>query len=94
MLIRISDDALSRALGADELAAAFEKRGHEVQRTSSWGMQWLEPLVEIDGIGFGPATLEDVDAILNHHRHSRESGNPDGAPEELGPRFRGDDDRG
>jgi formate dehydrogenase iron-sulfur subunit len=65
MIIRISDDALARALGADELAAAFEKKGHEVQRTSSWGMQWLEPLVEIDGKGFGPATPEDVDDILD-----------------------------
>jgi formate dehydrogenase iron-sulfur subunit len=65
MIIRISDDALARALGADELAAAFTARGHEVQRTSSWGMQWLEPLVEIDGKGWGPATLEDVDDILD-----------------------------
>jgi len=64
MIIRISDDALARALGADELAAAFARKGHEVQRVSSWGMQWLEPLVEIDGQGFGPATLEDVDDIL------------------------------
>jgi len=64
MIIRISDDALARALGADELAAAFAGKGHEVQRTSSWGMQWLEPLVDIDGQGFGPATLEDVDDIL------------------------------
>src|SRR5690606_39280549 len=29
------------------------------------GMQWLEPLVEIDGNGFGPATTEDVDTILD-----------------------------
>ena len=94
MLIRISDDALSRALGADELAAAFEKRGHEVQRTSSWGMQWLEPLVEIDGIGFGPATLEDVDAILNHDRHPRESGDPVPPAHHLGSRFRGNDEEG
>jgi len=65
MLIKISDDALARALGADELAAAFEKKGYEVHRVSSWGMQWLEPLVEIDGKGFGPATLEDVDDILD-----------------------------
>jgi formate dehydrogenase iron-sulfur subunit len=63
--VRISDDALARALGADELADAFARKGHEVQRTSSWGMQWLEPLVEIDGKGFGPATLEDVDDILD-----------------------------
>uniref|UniRef100_UPI00140C034D NADH-ubiquinone oxidoreductase-F iron-sulfur binding region domain-containing protein n=1 Tax=Altererythrobacter segetis TaxID=1104773 RepID=UPI00140C034D len=64
MIIRISDDALARALGADELAAAFAAKGHEVQRTSSWGMQWLEPLVEIDGQGWGRVTLEDVDDIL------------------------------
>ncbi len=65
MLIRISDDALARALGADALAAAFAAKGHEVHRVSSWGMHWLEPLVDIDGLGFGPATLADVDAILD-----------------------------
>ncbi|WP_305097275.1 NADH-ubiquinone oxidoreductase-F iron-sulfur binding region domain-containing protein [Croceibacterium aestuarii] len=64
-LVKISDDALARALGADKLTAAFEKKGCEVHRTSSWGMQWLEPMVEIDGIGWGPATLEDVDDILD-----------------------------
>lgn len=63
-IVRISDDALARAGGADKLAAAFAARGCEVHRTSSWGMHWLEPLVEIDGKGFGPATLDDVDAIL------------------------------
>ncbi|MFC3100110.1 NADH-ubiquinone oxidoreductase-F iron-sulfur binding region domain-containing protein [Altererythrobacter lauratis] len=63
-IVRISDDALARAGGADKLAAAFAAKGCEVQRTSSWGMHWLEPLVEIDGKGFGPATLADVDAIL------------------------------
>ena len=65
MIVRISDDALASALGADELALAFANKGHEVHRTSSWGMHWLEPLVEIDGTGFGPATLADVDAILD-----------------------------
>src|SRR5690349_10229469 len=65
MIVRISDDALARALGADELAAAFERKGHEVHRVSSWGMHWLEPLVEIDGLGFGPANIGDVDAILD-----------------------------
>ncbi|WP_336982008.1 NADH-ubiquinone oxidoreductase-F iron-sulfur binding region domain-containing protein [Altererythrobacter fulvus] len=64
-IIRISDDALARACGADELAAAFAKAGATVERTSSWGMQWLEPLVEVDGKGFGPATLDDVAAILD-----------------------------
>ncbi len=65
MLIRISDDALARALGADALAAAFAAKGHEIHRVSSWGMHWLEPLVDIDGNGFGPATLADLDAILD-----------------------------
>ncbi|MBO9602153.1 MAG: formate dehydrogenase [Novosphingobium sp.] len=64
-IVRISDDALARACGADELAAAFAKQGHEVQRVSSWGMHWLEPLVEIDGKGFGPVTVADIDAILD-----------------------------
>jgi len=31
---------------------------------SSWGMQWLEPLVEIDGIGYGPVGVADVADIL------------------------------
>ncbi len=64
MKIRISDDAVALACGADEIAAAFTKAGTEVERVSSWGMHWLEPLVEIDGIGYGPATPADVDAIL------------------------------
>ena len=63
MIVKISDDALARALGADDLAAAFERKGHEVHRTSSWGMLWLEPLVEVNGIGLGPVTHDRVDEI-------------------------------
>lgn len=62
--VRISDDAQALALGADALAAAFAQAGCSVERTSSWGMHWLEPLVEIAGQGFGPARLDDVAAIL------------------------------
>ncbi|MEO6041844.1 MAG: formate dehydrogenase, partial [Croceibacterium sp.] len=69
MIVRISDDALARALDADALADAFARKGHEVHRVSSWGMHWLEPLVEIDGPtgfrGFGPVALGDIDAILD-----------------------------
>ncbi|WP_299193616.1 NADH-ubiquinone oxidoreductase-F iron-sulfur binding region domain-containing protein [uncultured Erythrobacter sp.] len=64
-LVRISDDSLAKACGADSLAAAFEAAGARVERVSSWGMHWLEPLVEIDGNGFGPAGAEDVAAILD-----------------------------
>jgi formate dehydrogenase iron-sulfur subunit len=62
--VRISDDALAIACGADAVAAAFFAAGAEVERVSSWGMHWLEPLVEVEGIGFGPVTTRDVAAIL------------------------------
>lgn len=62
--VRISDDAIARACGADELAAAFESAGCTVDRVSSYGMHWLEPLVDIDGTGFGPACADDVGDIL------------------------------
>lgn len=63
-VVRISDDALALACGADAVAAAFAAAGCMVERVSSWGMHWLEPLVEIDGHGFGPATADDVADIL------------------------------
>ncbi|RXR29279.1 NADH-ubiquinone oxidoreductase-F iron-sulfur binding region domain-containing protein [Sphingobium fluviale] len=62
---RISDDALSIACGAEAVAQAFEAAGCTVERVSSWGMHWLEPLVEIDGIGYGPAMPADVPAMLD-----------------------------
>ncbi len=65
MIVRISDDALALACGADAVADAFAKAGATVERTSSWGMHWLEPLVEIDGVGYGPVAPEDVRPILD-----------------------------
>ena len=62
--VRIPDDSLALACGADAVASAFAAAGCTVERVSSWGMHWLEPLVEIDGHGFGPATPEDVAEIL------------------------------
>jgi len=64
-VVRISDDALALACGADAVAAAFTAAGCTVERVSSWGMHWLEPLVEIDGQGFGPAAPADAAAILD-----------------------------
>jgi formate dehydrogenase iron-sulfur subunit len=63
--VQISDDALALACGADEVAAAFVAAGCAVERVSSWGMHWLEPLVEIDGMGFGPLVPQDVAAVLD-----------------------------
>ncbi len=64
MKVRISDDAVALACGADAVAAAFEQAGAEVERVSSWGMHWFEPLVEIDSIGYGTVTVDQVTAIL------------------------------
>lgn len=63
-VVRIPDDALALACGADAVAAAFAQAGCTVERVSSWGMHWLEPLVEIDGQGFGPVAPEDAASIL------------------------------
>jgi formate dehydrogenase iron-sulfur subunit len=62
--VRIADDSLALACGADEVAAAFERAGCTVERVSSWGMHWLEPLAEIEGHGFGPLEPDDVAAVL------------------------------
>ena len=64
MIVRISDDAVALACGADAVAAAFTAAGATVERISSWGMHWLEPLVEIDGIGYGPVAPDQVTSIL------------------------------
>ena len=63
-VVRIADDALALACGADAVAAAFARAGCKVERVSSWGMHWLEPLAEIDGRGFGPLDPGDVAGVL------------------------------
>jgi formate dehydrogenase iron-sulfur subunit len=65
MKVRISDDAIALACGADAVAMAFEAAGVAVERVSSWGMHWLEPLVDIDGVGYGPVTPDQVAGILD-----------------------------
>src|SRR5450631_1414830 len=72
--IFISRDAGAVAVGADEVAAAFEqaagKRGLaiEIVRTGSRGLYWLEPMVEIatpqGRVAFGPVTEADVVSVL------------------------------
>ncbi len=63
--VRLSDDAVALACGAGDVARAFEAAGCTVERVSSWGMHWLEPLAEIDGMGFGPLAPGDVAAVLD-----------------------------
>lgn len=62
--VYVPRDSAARSVGADEVAAALAKLGHEVIRNGSRGLLFLEPLVEVetrDGrIAYGPVTVEDV----------------------------------
>jgi formate dehydrogenase iron-sulfur subunit len=73
--IFIPRDAGAVAVGADEVAIAFEataaKRGValEIVRTGSRGLYWLEPMVEVatakGRVAFGPMTTADVASVLD-----------------------------
>ncbi|MCY1270704.1 NADH oxidoreductase (quinone), F subunit [compost metagenome] len=86
----VSCDSVARAVGADRLATALvdeaERRGMalDLQRTSSRGLYWLEPLLELESangrLGFGPLTPEDVPALLDAL-----AGDPGSHPLALGP---------
>ena len=75
MRVFVPRDAAAIAVGADRVAAALRQaaaaRGIDLTlvRTSSRGLFWLEPLVEVETptgrMGFGPATPADAAAILN-----------------------------
>ncbi|MGY2221710.1 formate dehydrogenase beta subunit [Pseudomonas gingeri] len=83
-------DSLARAVGADEVASALAAQARErhlpleLHRTSSRGLYWLEPLLEIDSpqgrIGFGPLTAADVPSLLDALQ-----GDPATHPLALGP---------
>ncbi|MCP1625381.1 formate dehydrogenase beta subunit [Pseudomonas nitroreducens] len=86
----VSCDSVARAVGADEvtdaLVAEAERRQLplDIQRTSSRGLYWLEPLLELDSsagrLGFGPLTVDDVPALLDAL-----CGDPASHPLALGP---------
>ncbi|HEX7718590.1 MAG TPA: formate dehydrogenase, partial [Woeseiaceae bacterium] len=65
------------SMGADEVAAKILARAKdnetssdkfELVRNGSWGMSWLEPLVEVETggqrIAYGPVTPDDVDSLF------------------------------
>ena len=70
----IPRDAGAIAVGADEVALAFEQAAAkrsiaiEIVRTGSRGLYWLEPMVELatpaGRVGFGPVTSADAPALL------------------------------
>ncbi|MDF0606560.1 formate dehydrogenase [Neisseriaceae bacterium TC5R-5] len=67
-------DSIACALGADQLALALQQEAEQrglalqIKRTSSRGLFWLEPLLEIDSpqgrLGFGPLSLEAVPELM------------------------------
>ncbi|MNZ72142.1 NADP-reducing hydrogenase subunit HndC [compost metagenome] len=83
-------DSVARAVGADDVAVALAREAErrnlplELRRTSSRGLYWLEPLLELDSdqgrLGFGPLTPEDVPALLDALQ-----GDASAHPRALGP---------
>lgn len=67
-------DSGSVALGADDVAAAIaakaSKAGSDVKivRNGSFGMYWLEPMVEVETprgrVAYGPVSTDDIDALF------------------------------
>lgn len=63
------------SLGADEVAAAIVEAANkagasiEIVRNGSWGMSWLEPLVEVETDGrrlaYGPVSASDVPSLID-----------------------------
>jgi formate dehydrogenase iron-sulfur subunit len=77
--IYVPEDSAAVAVGADAVAAAAARiDGVEVIRTSSRGLLWLEPLVELDSnagrMGFGRVEPGDVQALLQEAPHPRSLG--------------------
>ena len=79
-LAKVPRETLANALGADRIAAELAAAGHDVVRTGSLGLCWAEPLIEIDGIAYGPVTdlahldaarvgpTDEIPALAHQHR--------------------------
>lgn len=73
--VYVPRDSVAVACGADkvaaEIAAVAAKKGTDVEvvRTSSRGMFWLEPFVEVNTdkgrVGYGPVDVKDVAALFD-----------------------------
>ena len=69
MTVYVPRDAASRAAGSDEVASVLAQTpGVRVVRNGSWGMLWLEPMIEVvvDGtrIAYGPVQATDIPKLL------------------------------
>ena len=69
----IPRETAALSVGADDVAAALapaaDARGIDLVRNGSWGLSWLEPMVEIEvgaqRVAYGPVTREDVPSLLD-----------------------------
>ena len=63
-VVHVPYETLANALGANEVAAALTARGHDVVRSASRGLAWTEPMIEMDGIAYGPvANVDELEAV-------------------------------
>ncbi|PCI48714.1 MAG: formate dehydrogenase [Alphaproteobacteria bacterium] len=75
MTLYVPLETTALSLGADEIVMALlseaEKRGQDVEiiRNGSWGLSWLEPLVEVvtdkGRVAYGNMTVEDVPGLFD-----------------------------
>jgi formate dehydrogenase iron-sulfur subunit len=68
--VYVPRETAAASMGAHEVAEKIAALDNvRVVRNGSWGMSWLEPLieVEVDGerIGYGPVMPDDVDALIS-----------------------------
>ena len=73
--VYVPRDSAARSVGADDVAAAITHEAARRQlplhlvRNGSWGMFWLEPLVEVatpaGRIAYGPVTVADVPGLFD-----------------------------
>ena len=69
-VVYVPRDAAARAVGADQVAAAFAARpGVRVVRNGSRGMLWLEPMIEVDTtegrVAYGPVEVAHVAGLID-----------------------------
>ncbi len=72
--VYVPNETAAVSLGADEIAAEItsgarkDKLDIDVIRNGSWGMSWLEPLVEVvvggERIAYGPVDIDDVESLF------------------------------
>jgi len=69
--IYVPRDTASLSMGADEVAAAIAKLPEDINiiRNGTWGMTYLEPLVEVETnqgrVAYGPVTVSDVQSLYD-----------------------------